>query len=105
MRAVNLSRRSWSLPRPYSSIAEALARAAKAERSGSRPVSSQSTVVPPNSAIRARSRDVKRRTPFRDFDSLSGVSPTRSAKIAWLTDAAFITLRTRSITFSVTGWP
>ncbi|MGJ3561816.1 hypothetical protein ACR6C2_40465 [Streptomyces sp. INA 01156] len=97
---VKRSTRSLSVARPSPLIADGTARAAKAGRSGSRPVSSQSTVVSPNSAMRARSREVNRRTPLSDLDSLSGVSPTLSANSACLTDALSMTLRTRSVTVS-----
>jgi hypothetical protein len=95
-----VNRSAASLTRPRRGAAPPAVRAANAGRSGSRPVSSQSTVLPPVSAISARSSDVNRRTPASDLDSLSGVSPTFSANAAWLIEVASITLRTRSITDS-----
>lgn len=78
-------------------------RAASAGRSGSLPVSSQSTLVPPASAMSARSSEVKRRTPLSDFDSLSGVSPTDRANAALVIAAASITVRTRVMTYGSMG--
>jgi hypothetical protein len=52
-------------------VSPVVVRAATA-KAGSSPVTSQSTVTSPSSAMRARSRDKKWRAPLRDFDSSAG---------------------------------
>ena len=64
---------------------------------GSSPVTSQSTVTPHLSAMRARSREEKRRAPLRDFDSLESSSPMSWAKARRLCPDASIRLSTRSV--------